>query len=369
MVFVIAAHVRFDKETGKDVFGVAHTIYDYLAGRGANVRFVKHSTTGGRPSEIVFANGVEKIDGRYDANVLVKSLSESRINREVVSRFAGEEVVFIGVDPVNALSGVPLKRKGLISEFVFLTADYADKRFGNPALNFIYHFVDRLCVRRADQVWNVSTRIAAKRREMGLPDSRNVFLPNSPIASSVRVRDYDGNRNFVVVSNLGPALNLRPVLRALKPLAAKYPGVKLLVVGSGDFDTFRGMTAGEGMTEFVTFTGLMPHDAVMELLAGCFIGFALYASVTEWDKYRDSLKAREYQACGLPVVMNDTPSNAEDIVNFDCGYVFRGDVEEMSRFLERCLDDKDYYLKLRANALACAKAYDKDALLRKLLGV
>lgn len=369
MKYLIATHARFDKVTGIDTFGPAHSVYEYLKARGADVTIVKHSTHGGRASLVITPEGSYDAGKRYDSHMLVKSLAEGRINKKLLQSMPAG-TVFIGVDPVNAISGIGLRRRGRIAKFIFLTADYADKRFGNPLLNFVYHFIDRRCVRNADEVWNVSTRIAAKRKAMGLADAKNKFLPNSPSLSGLEVKPYDGNRNLVIVSNLAPALNLAPVLEAAKIAAAKHDGVKLVIVGSGDAEYFRKMARDMGAEKLVEFTGQKNHAEVMDILKRSFLGFALYTDASSWNRYGDSMKAREYLACGLPVIMNDVPSTADDIAGRECGMIVH-DISPapIAEFISKCIEDKLYYENLRRNALQTAADNDKDKILKDLLGI
>lgn len=74
--------------------------------------------------------------------------------------------IFVGADPLNALAGLFLKKIGRVEKVVYYAIDYFPKRFKNPILNWIYHFIDKLSVRYSDEIWNLSeTMIIA--RKMG----------------------------------------------------------------------------------------------------------------------------------------------------------------------------------------------------------
>ena len=67
--------------------------------------------------------------------------------------------LFIGVDNLNALAGLVLRRLGKVERVVYYVIDYTPVRFKNPLLNAIYHWVDRRAVHGSDAVWNLSERM------------------------------------------------------------------------------------------------------------------------------------------------------------------------------------------------------------------
>ncbi len=64
--------------------------------------------------------------------------------------------IFFGVDPLNALAGLVLKKLGRVEKVVYYTIDYFSQRFPNKIVNSLYHFIDKICVRYADETWNLS---------------------------------------------------------------------------------------------------------------------------------------------------------------------------------------------------------------------
>ncbi len=74
--------------------------------------------------------------------------------------------VFIGANNLNAFSGMFLKLLGKVNKVIFYCVDYAPRRFGNPIVNSIYHFLDRLTIHFADEIWNLSPRIVERREKL-----------------------------------------------------------------------------------------------------------------------------------------------------------------------------------------------------------
>lgn len=368
MKYIIAAHVKFN-EGGPETFGPAHNINDFLQEKNKKVIFIKHCIEGIHPSKLENAGKISNIDCRfYNRNQFLRYWERVRINI-ARARNLKTKPIYIGVDPINGLAGVLLKRNKLVKEFIYFSADYADRRFANFFLNSIYHLIDRLCLKRADQIWAVSSRIVKKRTSQGVEPARNHLLPNSPDFGSIKRRLFDGNHNLIVVSHLSKSLNLAPVFRVIKALAGKFPDIKLLIVGSGpEQNNFLKQAKKMGIGKNVDFMGQKAHAEVMDLLSRSFIGIALYTKDNDWNRYGDSMKAREYVGCGLPVIINDIPSTADDIAEYSAGLVLSAvSSQRIVEFVSKCINDKKFYLNLRKNALKLGKAFDKKAILEKLL--
>jgi len=356
--YAIAAHVVYNQE-GKDTYGPAHGIFDFLKKNHKSVVFIKHCLYGKRPSS-AYDDKLLAESRSFGGNLVSRSFKEFFFNL----RQTKEEMVFIGVDPLNGLAGAWMKlvkRK----KFIYLTPDYTENRFKNKIINFIYHLIDRTCLKLCDEVWSVSSRIAAKRKSQGVPDRKNKLLPNSPAFADIPRRKYDGNKNLVIVSHLSRSLDLAPILEALSRLKGDFPDTKLLIVGSGPEERyFKDMVEKAHLGNCVDFLGQKNHDEVLDLVSRSFLGFALYTLENSWNYYGDSMKAREYAACGVPVIINDVPSTADDIRKYEAGLVLHEvNGEEIYSFVRTCLLDKNYYLKLRNNALNLGREFDKEKIL------
>ena len=104
------------------------------------------------------------------------------------------------------------------------------------------------------------------------------------------------------------------------------------------------------------------------LLPKCGLGIALYSGECEWNYYGDSKKAREYLAAGLPVLINNVPSTADDIKKENVGIVFEElNAEELYRAIEKIFSNADYYNELRNNAINLAQKTDIFKILEQRL--
>lgn len=368
-MYTVASHVVYSKED-KETPGPASGIYDFLKAKNKNPCFIKHDLNGLKKTEILRWDSVNWKGEYFNKNIILCSLEKVFLN--IRNTESGD--IYIGADPLNGFSGVVMKIFKKIDKFIYLSPDYSEKRYENVLIDKIYHIIDRICLKFTDESWSVSSRIVKKRKEQGLPDFKNKLLPNSPDFYSIERKEYDGNRNFVIISPLSETLDFYSVVKIIKNIIDKYPEVKLNVVGSGvKEDEFKETVRENNLEENIIFLGWKNHEEVIEILVDSFIGFALYTDKSSWNRYGDSMKAREYVACGVPVIISDIPSTADDVDEYEAGFVVgeldEGEVEKVTSFIDKCISDNNYYLKIRENALKMGRDFDKGKILSELLGV
>ena len=83
-------------------------------------------------------------------------------------KYKGVWDIFFGVDNISVLVALFLKRVGKVNKVIYHTIDYYPTRFQNKLLNWLYFQFDKICVRYADETWNVGSMMAdARKRKMG----------------------------------------------------------------------------------------------------------------------------------------------------------------------------------------------------------
>lgn len=365
ITYCIATHIYHVNGT-KEVYGPAHDIYDFLASNKKIVYFIKHDLMGGVESEVL-RKKVEKIGRFHNKNLLIRSFEQIWLNFLLGLKQRGK-VYYIGIDPINSLSGVLLKLFRKTDKNVYFSVDYADKRFNNTFLNGIYHLIDKICLYNCDEAWSVSARIVKKRKEQGIADHKNKLLPNSPFFDKKLIKE-NKNIDLIIVSNLTKSLNIFPILEVIKIISQKEKSIRLNIIGAGPEEKhFKDVVAKKSMMKYVRFLGQMDHAKVLEEISKSFLGFALYTNENTWNTYGDSMKTREYVAYGIPVIMNDIPSTADDVREYNAGLVVHDiNSKTISSFIEKCILDKEYYNSIRKNAISMAKDFDKKKLLKELL--
>lgn len=370
---LISSHTLFNK-TGADIYGTGSSIADILKEKGIQYIYIKHPIYGGLPT---------KVDGFWEnkeitylskssnsTNLPIKSLQELIITLKIATEQKEKFDIFIGIDPLNALFGWLVKKLGKVEKLVFYTADYTPTRFENKIFNSIYHYIDRWVLKKADEVWNVSTRITELRKKQGVPDRKNYFIPNSPAFDKIKRLDADkiNKHEIVFVTTSAQSTDFPVIFQAIKKLSKRYPDTKLRVIG---LDNWEGQFEKEinklGIKNNILFSGRMPHDELLKTFCRAALGLALYTNKFSWTYYSDSMKVRDYLACGLPVIMTDISSTAGDIKRANAGFVINLDSIKLFEAIDRLFDNKKNYLQLRNNAIELARKYDIRRILAERL--
>ena len=73
--------------------------------------------------------------------------------------------LFIGIDNLNALTGIIMKAFGKVDKVAYYIIDHMDRRFKNPFFNFFYETIDRIACENSDVIWSLSARIAGGEKQ------------------------------------------------------------------------------------------------------------------------------------------------------------------------------------------------------------
>ncbi len=157
--------------------GPPHALIRYLKGKTKKLVFIAHP--------FVFAKDTRSHFDRYDdfGEKTVSSKFPTFVRNQFISALKDVVVtifwtirhrpfdLFIGVDGINACTGLFLRRLGIVQRVVFYTIDYVPERHGNMVLNCLYHAIDTWAVKGADTVWNLAETMVSMREKKGLDKS------------------------------------------------------------------------------------------------------------------------------------------------------------------------------------------------------
>lgn len=298
----------------------------------------------------------------------IKSLVETYYSISLVSRKRFKLVV--AIDPLNCFAALILKRLKKVERVVYYTVDYADRRFSNFLINKAYHALDRICINYSDYIWNVSTRIARKRKKQGVHKKRNIYVPNAP-SFSVGKREKAGaidRFNIMLVTGVTQTYVFSITIKALTRLAKEYKRLKVTLIGTGPYEQkLKEEVSKTILRNRVKFMGHLDHSRLLKTLPKGGLGLALYTNDFPWTYYGDSMKAREYLLSGLPVITTNVVSTADDIKKNDAGLVIKPTKKALVKAVEYYFSDRGRWLKQRKNAIRLAKKFDFDKILDSAL--
>lgn len=342
----VASHVAMID--GGQYDGIGNVVKETLNQLGSDYIFVRHSIDGRLRSEAqVYQGG--KITKALGLGVIagpapVRYMSEVLRTVGFFSRHEKVEV-YVGIDPLNALAGILLRKRGRVKKAIFYTADYSPKRFNSGLLNKVYHMIDEYCVRNADEVWSVSTRICGVRRDMGLADDKNIFIPNVPPSGPDNLSNAEHDKYELVTTGIiDEQLDFEGTMKAMVELSDELPRLHFTIVGNGPREGYLRELAKElGIQDRVRFTGRLPLAEALEIQASAGIGLALYTGVWGFNQYGDSTKCREYFNFGLPVISTDTHSTVEDIRKWQAGIIVGKSIDSYKMAIREVLSRYDEY--------------------------
>ncbi|MFA6023463.1 MAG: glycosyltransferase [Candidatus Pacearchaeota archaeon] len=312
--------------------------------------FIRHSMDGNLKS-IVFKYKKGKLVSNENLKVfskisVIRYISETLLTvLFIIINENGKDYVYIGINPLNALTGIILRKLKKVKKVIFYTPDYSPIRFKNKLLNKIYHIIDSFCVNNSDEVWNVSTRIYDVRAKMGLSKNKNKILPNIP---SEEYKEFIENKKnkfrLVTLGKIGDQLDFINIFEAIKNLKNKYPKLTMEIIGNGpEENKYKELAKKMGLKNQIIFTGYLDHKKALKEISKSGIGLALYNGKWEFNYYGDSVKCREFFSFGLPVISTNTHSTVEDIKKFRAGIICKINAKEYQEALNNIFNNYEYY--------------------------
>jgi len=276
---------------------------------------------------------------------------------------------YIGFDALNCLSGLLLKKLGKVSKVVFYSIDFVPIRFSNKLLNSLYHEIEIYCVKYADQVWNVSPRIAQGREKfLHLSASRyhQQVVPVGVWNNQIKKRSLGQIKQHQVLF-MGHVLEkqgVQEVIACLPSVIKALPDFHFLIVGGGEYLTnLQKQVKDFSLEEYVTFTGwINDRKKIDEMMSESAVAIATYKpekkQLYNFTYYADPTKLKDYLSAGLPIILTDISYNAQEIAIKKCGILVQYDKNEIAKAILTLLKNKEVLGEYRKNALSYAKEFD-----------
>lgn len=372
--FVVVTHAVLSDT--KDIAGPAHNIVSYLVRQKADYLFIRHALNEDNKTLISSGNSTKKtdnfkVDSHFKFGELGNRIIEGiRTIRIVSNSTKSTKPIYIGIDPLNSLWGLILKKMGKVSMLISFTVDYSPQRFENKILNKIYHLIDRITLRFSDKAWVVSERIYDLRTKQGKNPSDITVVPNAPSNREVErlVKKQTNPFNLITIGTITRAVDFGLIIDSVGEIYKKFPKIKLTIIGQGNgMDDLKKEIEKRKLSKNIFLTGSKTHGEVFKILSDQGIGIAMYTDNASWSYYSDSMKARDYLALGLPVIISGNIGTAEEIKNNNAGILIKREKNQLVNSIEKLITDKGYYDELRRNALKLARDCDTEKILDKAL--
>lgn len=281
--------------------------------------------------------------------------------------------IFFGINNMNALAGLILKKLGRCKTVVYYTIDLYPQRFQSKIINWTYHKIDKLCVKYCDETWNVSPFLVTYRTEKGMKGddySRQFTVPIGIWFNEMKRVPISkiNHQKIVYVGHLKNFYGVDQIINALPLIIKKIPGVTLEIVGGGEqLEELKLLIKKLKVSKNVKFLGWKDKKEAEKILSDAALGLAPFNTliIDEKVKNADPAKIKDYLALGLPVVMTNASLNAEAISKAKCGIVIDYTKEALSDAVIELLINRKMQQEYRRNALKFASQFDWNKLLAK----
>lgn len=362
-------------------YGVPHALRDYLINeKVGELVFIGHPLVEQRKSSIVLYRKGKLVSKKYITQKIHGILSyifDFFLTIYWVVKQRKKYDLLIAVDPLNALSGLALKRMGKIDKVIFYAMDFNPIRFNSRLLNSIFHEIEKICVRSADGVWNVSPKIA-EGREKFLSISQKEYpqkIVNSGIwMDKMKQFPFDKVRKhqLLFLGHLLKKQGLQMVLEAIQLVVKQIPDFKFVILGGGEYESNLKSRAKELSVEnYIEFKGWISNRKIIDTTLGeSAAAIAVYVPEKEklynFSYYGDPIKLKEYLASGLPVILTDVPHNAREIEKNGCGIVVDYKKESIANAILAILKNEKKLMEYRENAIKYVKKFDWNVIFSKV---
>lgn len=152
------------------------------------------------------------------------------------------------------------------------------------------------------------------------------------------------SRWLAFIGVIKPSQNIEAILEYLhKDTLWK---VKLIGVCEHDYyQKLKGIISQYSLEKRVWFPNkFVSESRLNDALKDCLVGLALYKSgKSQFTWYTDPGKVKTYLEFGLPVIMTDTSSIANDVIKFHCGEIIKG--RPLVYYIRKVIENYPFYQK------------------------
>lgn len=271
---------------------------------------------------------------------------------------------FIGLESINTLAGILLRRFGRVGKVVYYVSDYSPNRYPSNWFNSLYLKLDRFCAEHADYIWDVSKAMQKARISVGLDPKKSakcIHVPNGLNPKQIKAIP-ESNRiknNIIYMGTLTEDNGPDIAIQSMPLILNEIPNAKLHMIGGTkrDLEWLKNMTKKLNILNSVIFYGFVPKiEEMSKIMRKCSVGVAPYKDIPgSIRKYADAGKIRAYCASGLPVVSSHVPPLGKDAEKSGAAVIVKDNSESFSRAIISILQDKKMYNKLRSGSINFAK--------------
>ena len=282
--------------------------------------------------------------------------------------------LYIGMDGLCTLLGLLLKSLGVCRKVIYWSIDFVPfNRFKSGWKNLFYHKINSFACKNADEVWDLSPRMAEGRKKyLGINKSDYKFhrvVPYGVWIGRIRKIIYDRceKNTLVFMGHLMKKQGVETVINKVPQIIKEIPGFKFKIIGEGRYkNSLTSLARKLSVEEYCHFMGRIGSKDIEKEIAKSCVAIAPYLNLRDsYTYYADSGKVKTYLACGVPVLLTDLPWNAKEIQQEKCGMIINGYgkdlVEKLLKIMKPSLNRE-----FRKNAVKYSKNFDYEKIFSEL---
>lgn len=271
--------------------------------------------------------------------------------------------IFVGVESINCLAGIILKKWGYIKTVIYYVLDLAPNRYNNPLVNKIYLMLDKYCAENSDYVWDVSKKFQTIRIENGLNIKKSASVIHVPIGlydyQIVKTKKEIIGHNLVFVGTLGEENGPDLAIHAFSRVLSKHNDAKLHIVGGGEtnLQRLRKLSKKLNIEDRVVFYGYIPSIRKMvDIISKLDVALAPYLELKGSIRYfADSAKIRTYAGAALPIITTNVPPLGSEIAKLGGAIIAKDNETDFANAINNLLSNPDTYKKMRKKVMEFSK--------------
>ncbi|MBI2599317.1 glycosyltransferase [Candidatus Daviesbacteria bacterium] len=289
-------------------------------------------------------------------------------------KYEGIWDAFFGINNINVLVALLLKKMGKIRKVIYHPVDYEPTRFDNKFLNWLYFQFDKICVQYADETWNVSEyMIDAREKRMGLKrDAKQYVFPICVWVNKTKRLPFNkiNTKKIVYRGSLFDWMGVDLIINAMPQIVKKIPGAVLEIFGDGQYRAhLESEVQRLKVGGCVKFYGWVKDRKILEeCMSDGALGIATFNTKITDDRVKngDPGKIKDYMLMGMPVITTCAVSYSKQIIKTRSGLVVNYKKEDLTKAVIKLLSDRKLLKEYRENALNfvsqfdCGKLFDKN---------
>jgi len=203
----------------------------------------------------------------------------------------------------------------------------------------------------ATTVIAVSRVMEKKLLDIGCPKERLVYNVYGPQPEFYDVKPSFKKNQFIGIGRFTDKKAPYYTIIAFKNVLEKHPDAKLLLAGKGVLlNTCQNLVKAFGIENNVTFLGVITPKQYRQYLSESLAFVQHSITAIDGDMEGTPLAILEASAAGLPIISTIHAGIPDVIKHSKTGLLSNEhDVETMSKYMTKCLDDKTFAMQLGRN--------------------